>query len=321
MISSSQRSRVQSPHVPVLLDQVLSAFASLDEGYFVDCTLGYAGHSRAILEAHPRLHLIGIDRDDEALGFSSEYLEPYRGRTILCKGTFAERLGGLTQTPLVGILADFGVSSLQLDKDERGFGFESQILDMRMDRTAALSAYEVVNDYPYEALERIFREYGEIARADLLAQSVIHARSSSPIRSARQLSGIIADTFASRGKIHPATLAFQAIRIEVNHELRQIEGLLDVLESKRPAGAIVGLISFHSLEDRLVKQRFRRWATNCICPPGSIRCTCGNNHALGTLPRRKPLVATPRELRANPRSRSAKLRLFQFGPPAKSHER
>ena len=303
---------MQIPHIPVLPDEVLESFAGVSEGYFVDCTLGYAGHSSLILERYPKLKHIGIDRDREALDFSKKRLEPFADRSRLYKGTFATVLPELKESPIVAVLADFGVSSLQLDKNERGFGFESGILDMRMDSSAPLTAYEVVNHYDRERLEYILDHYGEVRSYRKLAGAIIEARAEAPIKSAKSLSDIALSVLPRGGKIHPATLMFQAIRIEVNNELGEIEGLLDALEKMRPSGAIISLITFHSLEDRLVKNRFRKWSQACICDPQAIRCTCGKNHALGKVQRRKPVTAGKEELKRNPRSRSAKLRTFRF---------
>jgi len=303
---------MKAPHIPVLLEGVLHAFEGISPGTFVDATLGYAGHSTAILDQHPNLHVIGIDRDEEALAFSQKRLAPWQERVRLIQGDFASVVPTLTEEPITGLLADFGVSSLQLDKPERGFGFESDTLDMRMDTSASLTAKEVVNTYSHKRLQYLFAEYGEIRAANRLADAVLTERARAPITSARQLSTLARKVLGNPGKIHPATLMFQAIRIEVNDELGQIEKLLDALETLRPAGAIIALITFHSLEDRLVKRRFKAWTQNCICDPHALRCTCGNNHRLGTIPNRKPIVATPAERRANPRSRSAKLRTFVF---------
>jgi len=301
-----------SPHVPVLLDAVLQSFARCSDGYIVDCTLGYAGHSSALLDQHSQIALVGIDRDDEALAFSQERLNPFSGRFRLYKGTFAKTLSTIEEQPIVGVLADFGVSSLQLDKMDRGFSFESETLDMRMDQHATLTAYEVVNHYPAEKLTYIFQTYGEISQAQKLTDEIIRVRTCAPINSGKALSTIAKRILYTGGKIHPATLMFQAIRIEVNDELGQIEGLLDALEEMQPAAAIVSLITFHSLEDRLVKNRFKQWAKQCICDPNVMRCTCGRNHALGKVLTKKPIIADQKELRINPRSRSAKLRCFQF---------
>ncbi len=303
---------MEIPHIPVLLNEVLDSFSSVDEGYFVDCTLGYAGHSSEVLAKYPCFEHIGIDRDDEALAFSKKRLEPYVGRSKLYKGTFATVLPTLKEAPIMAVLADFGVSSLQLDKKERGFSFTSETLDMRMDSSAPLSAYEVVNEYPKDKLEYIFDTYGEVRSYRKLAGAVVEARSKAPIESAKELSEIAKQVIPAGGKIHPATLMFQAIRIEVNNELGEIEGLLDAIEAKHTKGEVVSLITFHSLEDRLVKNRFKKWSTACICDPHAMRCTCGKNHAIGKALSRKPVTASKEELRTNPRSRSAKLRSFKF---------
>ena len=303
---------MESPHIPVLLDEVLESFKDVPEGYFVDCTLGYAGHSSEVLAHYPHLKHVGIDRDEEALAFSRQRLEPFAERSRLYKGTFATLLPTLQESPVTALLADFGVSSLQLDKKSRGFAFDSEILDMRMDADAPLSAYEVVNEYPKERLEYIFDAYGEVRSYRRLAAAIVDARAKAPIQSAKALSEIIKEVIPQGGKIHPATLPFQAIRIEVNNELGEIEGLLDAIEQRHYEGEVVSLITFHSLEDRLVKNRFRKWAQACICDPQAMRCTCGKNHALGKALSRKPVTASKEELKKNPRSRSAKLRSFRF---------
>ena len=303
---------MQTPHIPVLLNEVLKSFNEVGEGYFVDCTLGYAGHSSEMLVRYENLKHIGIDRDDEALVFSKKRLEAFNNRSRLYKGTFAEVFPTLKENPIKAVLADFGVSSLQLDKKERGFSFTSETLDMRMDASATLSAYEVVNEYSQEKLEYIFDTYGEVRSYRKLAGAVIEHRAKAPIKSARELSDIAKTVIPSGGKIHPATLMFQGIRIEVNNELGEIEGLLDAIEEKHFKDEVVSLITFHSLEDRLVKNRFKKWSQACICDPHAIRCTCGKNHAMGKALVRKPVTASKEELKANPRSRSAKLRSFRF---------
>jgi 16S rRNA (cytosine1402-N4)-methyltransferase len=294
---------------------VLACFEAMPQkGTFVDCTLGYGGHSEAILKKFPDIRLVGIDQDPEAIAFSTRRLAPFGERFRALRGRFSQVLPQLLQETddICGVLADFGVSSLQLDKKERGFSFLSENLDMRMDPDAALSAYDVVNRYPVEELERIFREYAEERAWRKAAAAIEKARSRKPIESGRELSEILGRVLPKKGRTNPATALFQAIRIEVNDELGEIEGLLDALEAARPSGAIVTLITFHSLEDRLVKNRFRQWSRQCICPPEAIRCSCGGDHALGRVLTRKPLVASPEELKLNSRSRSAKLRSFRF---------
>jgi len=303
---------VKIPHIPVLLNEVLQSFSIVDEGYFVDCTLGYAGHSFEVLQKYEHLKHIGIDRDDEALHFSKTRLEPFSKRSKCYKGTFATVLPLLQESPITALLADFGVSSLQLDKKERGFSFVSETLDMRMDTSASLSAYEVVNEYSQDKLEYIFDAYGEIRSYKKLAAAVVEARSKEPLKSAKLLSDVVKTVIPTGGKIHPATLMFQAIRIEVNNELGEIDGLLDAIEAKHYKNQVVSLITFHSLEDRLVKNRFKKWARSCICDPQAMRCVCGKNHDLGKALSRKPIIASKEELKINPRSRSAKLRSFRF---------
>ncbi|MEE8588627.1 MAG: 16S rRNA (cytosine(1402)-N(4))-methyltransferase RsmH, partial [Sulfurimonadaceae bacterium] len=193
---------------------------------------------------------------------------------------------------------------------DRGFSYESETLDMRMDRGAPLSAAEVVNGYSQKELEHILREYGEIRNAAQIASAIIKHR---PFTSAKELSDVV-KPFGPRGKkIHPATLVMQAIRIEVNDELGELSRLLDAIGEADLPNARIGIISFHSLEDRMVKQRFSQWKKSCICPPEAMRCTCGNDHAKGKIVTKKPLTAQKDELKENVRSRSAKLRVFEMG--------
>lgn len=300
------------PHKPVLLDEVLGVFAELDEGVFVDATLGYGGHSEAILSAHPNIKLIGIDRDDEAINFSRERLKKFGDRVQIIKSDFASALSKIDSSNIVGILADIGVSSLQLDKKDRGFSFESETLDMRMDSSQEFSAYDVVNGYSEAQLEKIIRVYGEDRFSKKIAALIVKRRKESKFTTAKELSALIGANFKG-GKINPATLTFQAIRIEVNSELEQLEKFLENVKNLSQNGKILGIISFHSLEDRIVKTAFKEWSRSCACPPEAYRCTCGNNNELGDIVTKKPLTASESELRANPRARSAKLRAFHFG--------
>jgi 16S rRNA (cytosine1402-N4)-methyltransferase len=295
----------------VLLDEVKAAFKGIDDGYIIDCTLGYGGHSEALLEQNPHIKLIGCDQDEEALRFSKQRLLRFGERVTFEHDNFSNVLDKYKHLPIRGILADIGVSSLQLDKKERGFAFDSEVLDMRMNPKQELSAYQVVNHYDKEALEFIFREYGEIHEYKKLAQLICEARAKAPIQSAKELSKI-AEKVASKKKIHPSTLLFQAIRIEVNNELGVLNALLESIHHADLKHCIVGIISFHSLEDRIVKQTFKLWSQNCICPREAMRCMCGNNHAIGKLISKKPIEAGAHELKKNPRSRSAKLRIFEI---------
>ncbi len=302
------------PHVPVLYREVIDAFSGIEEGIIVDCTMGYGGHSSMLLEANKNITLIGIDQDQTAIDFSTKRLAPFGGRAKIKKGRFSDVIRAIIAEEGVenirGILADIGVSSLQLDQKDRGFSYESDTLDMRMDPNAPLNAAEVVNSYSQKELERILREYGEIRNAAQIASEIVKHR---PFTSAKELSDVV-KPFGPRGKkIHPATLVMQAIRIEVNDELGELSRLLDAIGEANLPHARIGIISFHSLEDRMVKQRFSEWKRSCICPPEAMRCSCGNNHAKGKIVTKKPLTAQKDELKENARSRSAKLRLFDMG--------
>lgn len=297
------------PHIPVLLEEVKEAFAGIDEGYIVDCTLGYGGHSEALLEQSLHVKLICCDQDAEAIAFSQKRLERFSDRIIFEYGNFSSVIEKYGHLPIRGILADIGVSSLQLDKKERGFAFDSDVLDMRMNPLQELSAYEVINDYSKEALEEIFREYGEIHEYKKLASIICEARAKEPIKSAKELSKL-AEKIGGKKTIHPSTLLFQAIRIEVNNELGVLNALFESIKNAKLQECRVAIISFHSLEDRIVKQTFKFWSQNCICPQEVMRCLCGNNHSMGKLLTKKPIEASHKELKKNPRSRSAKLRVF-----------
>ncbi len=299
-------------HIPVLKDEIVEFFSDMEGGVIVDATLGYAGHTSAILSSNEKVAIVGIDRDKTAIEYSRKKLLPFKNRVEIVEGRFSQKIADLLDRfDVKGVLADLGVSSLQLDDRSRGFSFESDTLDMRMD-SQGISAYDVVNGYPLEELIRIFKEYGEIKEAKKLAEKIVSRRSKAPIVSGKELSSLAAETIFKRGKTNPATKLFQAIRIEVNQELKELETLLDILEDKRPLGAKIAIITFHSLEDRIVKERFKKWSRECICPPEALRCVCQKNNSLGERITKKPIVPSAKEIELNPRSRSAKLRLFQF---------
>ncbi len=300
-----------APHIPVLYREVAQTFSSIQSGVIVDCTLGYGGHSKLLLEQNPNIEIIGIDQDSTAIEFSKKHLSSFGNRFEAKKGRFSKILKELLESGVEpkGVLADIGVSSLQLDQRDRGFSFESELLDMRMDKQQSFSADDVVNSYTQSELERILFEYGEIKNAKKIASFIVQNR---PFSSAKELSQALLPLLPKKKKIHPVTLVFQAIRIEVNDELGELRRLLDALETSKLHETKVAIITFHSLEDRIVKQRFNKWAKSCICPPDAMRCTCGNNHALGKVLTKKPITAQKDELEANPRSRSAKLRVFSF---------
>ena len=296
------------PHIPVLFNEVIDTFKDLKNGYIIDCTLGYGGHSEGILESNPNIKLICNDQDDEALNFSKKRLERYQDRVIFNKGNFKDVIDSFKDKNIVGILADIGVSSLQLDKNERGFGFDGDTLDMRMDQNQHLTASDVVNHYSQNQLEDIFRNYGEVKEYKKVASLIVQNR---PFSSNKELAQFLSKNMY-KGKLHPATLPFQGIRIEVNNELGVLEELFDKIESANFHDTTVAIISFHSLEDRIVKNYFKKWTLKCICPPQLMRCTCGNNHQKGKVITKKPIIPTSQEIKQNPRSRSSKMRIFKF---------
>ncbi|MDR1285741.1 MAG: 16S rRNA (cytosine(1402)-N(4))-methyltransferase RsmH [Campylobacteraceae bacterium] len=302
---------MQIPHISVMPNEVKDIFKSIKDGYLIDCTLGYAGHAYMLLDEKDSLHVIGCDRDEEAIEFSKKRLEKFKDRVIIEHKNFSNIVGKYEHLSINGILADIGVSSLQLDSDERGFGFNSSNLDMRMDATQNLSAYDVVNCYPKNELERILRDYGELKEYKKIAKQICDKREKSPIKDAKTLADLVGRRGHLSGRsVSPATLAFQAIRIEVNKELQELEELLKSIKESKITDCIVCIISFHSLEDRIVKQTFKSWSKSCICPPENFRCECGNNHSLGEIITKKALEPTEAEIKANPRSRSSKLRAF-----------
>ena len=296
------------PHVPVLYEETINAFKNINNGYIIDCTTGFAGHSSGLLSSNKNINLICNDQDDEALAFSKKRLEEFSSRVTFNKGNFEHVIDTFKDYGIKGVLADIGVSSLQLDKLERGFGFESDTLDMRMNQNQSLDAATVVNTYSQDELERVFKECGEVREYKKVASLIVENR---PFTSAKQISELLSKKM-SKGKIHPATLPFQGIRIEVNDELGVLERLFDSLENAKFKDCIIAIISFHSLEDRIVKNYFKKWTKSCICPNEVFRCECGNNHALGKIITKKPIVPTNEEIKQNPRSRSSKLRIFKF---------
>lgn len=301
---------MHSPHISVLQNEILELFSPIKQGVIVDCTLGFGGHTSLLLGANKNIEIFGFDRDEEALAFSKQKLFSHQARVKFFHGAFSKALNSTEHSKIKGILADIGVSSLQLDKKERGFGFESEKLDMRMDKTQSLSAYEVINSYDQDSLGEVLREYGEIRYWREISKQICEARKKEPIQDARTLLSILGDKKERGRKVSVATLVFQAIRIEVNDELEELASLLKSIENSTIDECIVGIISFHSLEDRIVKRTFKEWSKNCICPPDVMRCACGNNHAIGTIITKKPIIPSKNEIKNNPRARSSKLRAF-----------
>ena len=296
------------PHIPVLYSEILEAFKSINDGFIIDCTTGYAGHSSGLLKQNRDIKLICNDQDDEALEFSQKRLKEFENRVIFNKGNFETVISKFKEQNIKGILADIGVSSLQLDKLDRGFSFNSLPLDMRMNQNQTLDAATVVNSYSEVDLGQILKNYGEIREYKKIANLIVSNR---PFSTAKDLAEFLYQRMP-KGKIHPATLVFQAIRIEVNDELGVLERLFDSIEEHKIKDCLVVIVSFHSLEDRIVKNYFKKWSQNCICPDGVFRCECGNNHSLGKIITKKPIIPSPSEIKQNPRSRSSKLRIFKF---------
>jgi 16S rRNA (cytosine1402-N4)-methyltransferase len=298
-------------HLPVLLAEAIGFLRPETGGIFVDATLGLGGHSEEILKKLGQgSTLIGIDRDGNNLEIAKQRLASY-GNFKAVRGNFRDMEGLLAEqgiTAVNGILYDLGVSSTQLDDAGRGFSFtKDSELDMRMDRSARLNAADVVNDYSREDLERVIREYGEERFFRRMADAIIKNR---PVRSTAQLASIAERVVRGRQKIHPATRLFQALRIETNGELDALRATLpQTLKLVKSGGRIVA-ISFHSLEDRIVKQFFARESRDCVCENKRMPCNCGHKRTLEIITR-KPVIPEETEIRANPRSRSARLRAAQ----------
>jgi 16S rRNA (cytosine1402-N4)-methyltransferase len=280
-------------------------------GLFVDATVGAGGHASALLEAGPDIRLVGIDRDPDALAIAKERLAGFGGRVELVSGNFGDFDEALAGFPAVdGILADLGVSSMQIDRAERGFSFRQDgPLDMRMGREGRTAA-DVVATASVEQLTRIFREYGEEWMAAKIARGIVAERAVGPITSTRQLARIVANAKSSREKIDPATRVFQALRIEVNQELLALSRFLAAAVERLNAHGRLAILSYHSLEDRMVKEAFRRDSGVCSCPTRLPTCVCGARRVLRVLTRR-PIVATEAERQSNPRSRSARMRVAE----------
>lgn len=303
-------------HTPVLARETVAFLAPRDTEVYVDGTVGLGGHAAAILEASaPSGRLIGIDLDTDALTIAKEKLRGYRERCTLIKGSFAnlkEHLASHSVPRVDGVLLDLGVSSLQLGTPSRGFSFsQAGNLDMRMDVNQSLSAAEVVNNYREDDLADIFARYGEERWSKRIARQIGKARKFQRITTTLQLADIVRRAVpgkTNRGRIHPATRVFQALRIYVNDELQNLDtGLNAAVASLKPGGRVC-VVSFHSLEDRIVKQRFRTLSRLCICPPNIPKCVCQQIPSLEILTKR-PMTPTPEEVERNPRSRSAKLRV------------
>ena len=303
-------------HIPIMLGDVIDGLNIKSDGIYVDGTLGGAGHSIEIAKRLDGGRLVGIDRDNDAIKAASFRLEPYKDRVSIVKdnyGNAIEVLKNLGIAKVDGILLDLGVSSHQLDVDERGFSYMADApLDMRMDQDEERTAADIVNNYSESELYRVIRDYGEDSFARNIAKHIVAVRSERQIKTTGELaeivSGAIPKKFQNGG--HPAKRTFQAIRIELNNELITLDNvLLSLIDSLNPGGRFC-IITFHSLEDRIVKNAFRKAENPCTCPPSFPMCICGKK-SMGKVITRKPIVPSDKEKEENSRSRSAKLRIFE----------
>ncbi|MBQ3000578.1 MAG: 16S rRNA (cytosine(1402)-N(4))-methyltransferase RsmH [Oscillospiraceae bacterium] len=304
-------------HISVLLQECIDGLAIKPDGIYVDGTLGGAGHSGQIVRHLDRGLLIGIDRDPVALKAAGERLSPFANNVKLVHSNFCEMeqvLKELNISGVDGILLDLGVSSPQLDDSTRGFSYMADApLDMRMNGEDSLSAYEVVNAWPQEELKRILYDYGEERYAPQIAAAICRRRENAPIKTTLELVDVIRGAMppaALREKQHPAKRSFQAIRIAVNDELGSVEKAMKAAIPLLNKGGRLAVITFHSLEDRIVKNAMVEASKGCICPPNFPVCVCGKKPKVKLITK-KPIIASQEELEVNPRSRSAKLRICE----------
>ena len=305
-------------HIPVMLNEVLDGLDIKPDGQYLDGTLGGAGHSSEIAaRLSEKGHLYGTDQDQAAIEAASKRLEPFGQKVTIIRSNFVDALSGIKKygtTGLDGILLDLGVSSYQLDDPDRGFSYRYDApLDMRMDERAVLSAETIVNTYSQQELTRILKVYGEEQFAANIAKHIVARRSEKPIHTTGELNEIVHESIPAKMRTkggNPSKRTFQAIRIECNKELEVLENSLDGFANFLNPGGRFCIITFHSLEDRIVKDAFRRYENPCTCPPQFPVCTCGNV-SKGKVITRKPIVASAEELEINSRSASAKLRIFE----------
>ncbi|MCR5174123.1 MAG: 16S rRNA (cytosine(1402)-N(4))-methyltransferase RsmH [Oscillospiraceae bacterium] len=304
-------------HVPVMLRECIEGLAIRPDGVYLDGTLGRGGHSEAIARRLTEGRLIGIDRDPQAIREAGARLAPFGDRVTLVHGRFSELkriLGELGIAAVDGMLFDLGVSSPQLDDAARGFSYRTDApLDMRMDPGAGLTAFQVVNEWPADRLKKILYEYGEERYAPAVAAAICRSRKDAPIQTTLQLADIVRRALppqALREKQHPAKRTFQAIRIAVNDELTEVAEMMDAAPDLLNEGGRLCVISFHSLEDRIVKNAIASREKGCTCPREFPVCVCGFKQTLRSVTR-KPIQPTEEETEANPRARSARLRIAQ----------
>ena len=299
-------------HVPVLYEETLTGLQVRPGGVYIDATLGAAGHALGILRASaPDGRLLGLDADPEAVAFARQVLQPFGERLTLRTANF-RRLAAVARSAgfdrVDGVLLDLGLSSRQLAAAERGFAFQREgPLDMRLDPRRGTTAADLVNDLPEADLADLIRRYGEERHARRIARAIVAAR---PLTTTAELAQVVARAVGRRGRIHPATRTFQALRIAVNDELGALAEALPQALDLLAGGGKLAVIAFHSLEDRLVKRFFRQESRDCLCPPEAPVCTCGHRAGLRIVTR-KPIRPAPEEVARNPRSRSARLRIAE----------
>ncbi len=305
-------------HYSVMLNETIDGLNVKPDGIYVDGTLGGAGHSSIIAsKLGTNGHLYGIDQDEDAIKAASERLESFKDKVTVIRSNYKDavaRLKELNVTGVDGILLDLGVSSYQLDTIERGFSYKyDTTLDMRMDKRERLTAKEIVNTYPLKELSRIIRDYGEDQFAQNIAKHIVEARNVKPIETTFELNEIIKAAIPMKMRAtggHPSKKTFQAIRIECNHELDVLRDSLDEMIDFLNPGGRIAIITFHSLEDRIVKTAFKKNEDPCICPKNFPVCVCGLKPK-GFQVNKKPILPTEEELNLNSRSKSAKLRIFE----------
>lgn len=305
-------------HIPVMLNECLEGLNVKADGTYVDGTVGGAGHSIEIVKRlSENGRLICVDKDEDALKAAGERLAPYKDRVTFIHDDYknlVNELDSIGVGKVDGILLDLGVSSYQLDNAERGFSYMKDApLDMRMDRSQRISAYEVVNGYTESELARILFDYGEEKLARQIARNIVRARSEKPIETTLELAKIVEDTYPAKTRWkfgHPAKRTFQAIRIEVNDELSSLGEAVTAMARRLEKGGRMAVITFHSLEDRIVKSAFKELSLACTCPPDFPVCVCGKVQEV-ELVNKKPITASEEELENNSRSQSAKLRVIE----------
>ncbi|MDO4594205.1 MAG: 16S rRNA (cytosine(1402)-N(4))-methyltransferase RsmH [Tissierellia bacterium] len=298
-------------HIPVLLNETIEQLNINKDGVYVDCTLGFGGHSKQILKKLDNGLVIAIDQDQEAIEFAKDNLKEYANKVIFVNDNYSNIdniLDNLGFDKIDGAIMDIGVSSYQIDNAKRGFSYmKDGFLDMRMDRSKEITAFDILNSYSEKELVRIFSEYGEEHKSKTIAKAIVKQREIEKIDTTYKLRELI-NKYYNSNENHPEKRIFQALRIEVNDELEVLKNSIEKIVDRLKINGRICIISFHSLEDKIVKEKFKELNRDCICPPDFPICVCGHKRKL-KLVTRKPIIATKEELKNNSRSHSAKLRV------------